>query len=144
MIPAVDDAYCAWPDGAGRALGGMSRGGYWALEIGFSHPEQFGAVAGHSAVLYDFYAGPDLNPQFTGVNNDLGDLRVYLDIGENDGYIPNLRTLHEEMSAADIPHEWLPNEGYHEDDYWRDHTPEYLAWYTAVWPHDRSAYPECE
>lgn len=144
LIPAVEETYCAWPDGRGRALGGMSRGGYWALEIGFLHSEQFNSVGGHSAVLYDFYAGPELNPQFTGVNNDLDDLRVYLDIGENDGYLPNLRTLHEEMSAAGIPHEWLPNEGYHEDGYWREHIPEYLDWYTETWSRDRNTYPVCK
>ena len=144
LIPAVEKAYCAWPDRSGRALGGMSRGGYWALELAFQYPDQFGSVGGHSASLYDFYAGPEINPQFTGVNNALGDLRIYFDIGENDGYMPNIRRLHEEMSAAGVAHEWVVNAGYHEDAYWRAHTPEYLAWYTAPWSRDRNTYPLCE
>ncbi len=144
LIPAVETEYCAWPDRAGRALGGMSRGGYWALEIAFRHPDAFASAGGHSASLYDFYGGPEVNPQVTGIENDLGDLRIYFDIGENDGYIPNLRQLHEDMRAKTISHEWVVNPGYHQDAYWAAHTADYLAWYTAPWPLDREFYPLCE
>jgi hypothetical protein len=93
--------------------------------------------------LYDTAAGPELNPQFTGLTNELGDLRIYLDIGENDYLIPNIRRLHEDMAAAERPHIWILNEGYHEDIYWATHGGEYLQWYTEPWPFDESAYPTC-
>ena len=118
FIPYIEETYCAWPEPEGRAIGGLSRGGYWALEIAFRFPEHFISVGGHSAALYDTAAGPELNPQFTGLNNDLGDLRIYLDIGENDYLIPNIRRLHEDMVAAERPHLWVLNEGFHDDSYW--------------------------
>ncbi|MDT8306357.1 MAG: alpha/beta hydrolase-fold protein [Anaerolineae bacterium] len=143
LIPHVEATTCAWPDGAGRAIGGISRGGYWALEIAFRFPEQFASVGGHSAALLDTFAGPDVNPQQTALRNDLGDLRVYLDIGENDHVRMNTIRLHEAMAAAGITHEWHSNEGRHDDAYWSGHVPEYLEWYGETWPLDREGYPLC-
>ncbi len=59
-------------------------------------------------------------------------LRMYFDIGENDWVINNIRQLHEDMEAAGIEHEWILNEGRHEDAYWASHTGEYLTWYSAI------------
>ena len=81
----AEAAYCASPDPKFRALGGLSRGGYWSLEIAFRNPEAFISVGAHSAALLDEYAKPDVNPQFTALSSDLGDLRIYLDIGDRVG-----------------------------------------------------------
>ena len=145
LIPYVEQTYCAWGDPAGRAIGGMSRGGYWALEIAFRFPEQFASVGGHSAALLDQVAWPAVNPQQTGLSQDLGDLRIYLDIGANDYVINNIRELHLDMETAvpPIPHTWVLNEGRHEDSYWQAHLPEYLAWYAESWSFARTDYPMC-
>lgn len=143
LIPHVENSYCAWPDATGRAVGGLSRGGYWALEIAFRFPDRFASVGGHSAALLDAFAGPAVNPQVTALTNDLGDLRIYLDIGADDYLRTNTITLHEEMEAAGVSHEWRLNEGQHVDAYWAAHAPEYLTWYAAPWPVERTAYPPC-
>ncbi len=143
LIPHIESNYCAWPDQAGRAIGGMSRGGYWSLEIAFRHADQFASVGGHSASLYDLYGGPDVVPQSTGLANDLGDLRIYFDVGENDWVIPNLEKLHEDMDEAGIEHEWVVNEGWHENAYWASHTEEYMSWYSEPWSMQRASYPLC-
>jgi len=146
LMPYVEQTYCAWPVPDGRAIGGLSRGGYWALEIAFRFPEAFASVGGHSAALLDQYAWPAVNPQYTGLSQDLGDLRIYLDIGANDYVINNIRQLHLDMETAvpPIPHTWILNEGRHEEAYWQAHIPDYLEWYTEPWPMDRAAYPLCE
>lgn len=145
LLPYIEQTYCAWAAPAGRAIGGLSRGGYWALEIAFRFPEEFASVGGHSAALLDQYAGPAVNPQYTGLSQNLGDLRIYLDIGSADYVINNIRQLHVDMETAvpPIPHTWVLNEGRHEEAYWQTHIPDYLAWYTAPWPVDRGQYPEC-
>jgi len=144
LLPWVESNFCVWPDPAGRAIGGLSRGGYWALEIAFRHPHLFASVGGHSAALLDQYAGPAVNPQQTALNNDLGDLRIYLDIGRDDYLRANTIRLHEEMEAAGVPHTWVLQDGRHEEAYWSAHVEEYLRWYAAPWPADRRAYPQCE
>jgi enterochelin esterase-like enzyme len=143
FIPYIEDEYCAWRDPAGRALGGISRGGYWSLEIAFRHPDQFISVGGHSASLYDLYGGPDLVPQSTGLANDLGNLRIYFDIGENDPLIYNLRKLHEDMEEVGREHVWVLNEGGHTDTYWASHVEEYIHWYAEPWSLQRQTYPFC-
>jgi enterochelin esterase-like enzyme len=144
LIPFVESNYCAWGDGAGRAIGGLSRGGYWALEIALRHPAEFSGVGGHSAALVDSYAGPDLNPPSTVLSGNLGSLRIYLDIGDQDGFLGPLRQMHESMVTAGVPHTWVLNSGRHEDGYWAAHVGEYLAWYTEMWPMERGRYGFCE
>lgn len=143
LIPHVEAGYCVWRDPAGRAIGGLSRGGYWALEIAFRFADQFSSVGGHSAALLDTYAGPELNPQVTALNNALGDLRIYLDIGAGDYVRANTIKLHEDMQVAGVAHDWHLNEGRHEDAYWAAHVTDYLRWYASPWPDDRDAYPSC-
>jgi len=141
LIPHIEATYCVWPEPAGRAIGGISRGGYWALEIAFRHPELFVSAGGHSPALIDSHAGPEVNPQFTALSNDLGDLRIYIDIGADDYLLPNTLRLHEDMVEAGIPHTWTLNAGAHEDSYWPEHLDEYLRWYGEPWPVARGRYP---
>jgi enterochelin esterase-like enzyme len=41
LVHAIDSRYRTIPTGAGRALGGLSEGGYGALNIGLHHPGEF-------------------------------------------------------------------------------------------------------
>jgi enterochelin esterase-like enzyme len=143
LIPYVEASYCAWPASAGRAIGGLSRGGYWALEIAFRHPDLFASVGGHSVALLDIAAGPAINPEQTGLVNDLGPLRIYLDIGLEDYLRPHVERLHQGLVAIGRDHTWLLNSGRHEEGYWQAHLGDYLTWYSAPWPLERSSYPPC-
>jgi S-formylglutathione hydrolase FrmB len=53
LIAHVESSYRAVPGRGGRALLGVSMGGYAALRIGFAHPELFAAVATHSAMILE-------------------------------------------------------------------------------------------
>ncbi len=139
----IESNYCVSAEPQYRALGGLSRGGYWALEIAFRHPEAFLSVGGHSAALLDEFAKPDVNPQYTALSQNLGDLRIYLDIGAQDWVRANTLQLHADMEAAGIPHTWVLNQGAHEEPYWENHIPEYLLWYTEPWSSNRADYPLC-
>jgi enterochelin esterase-like enzyme len=142
LIPFIEDRYCAWPAPEGRALGGISRGGYWSLEIAFRHPDLLAAVGAHSAALYPENAGPDYNPLTTGLNPRVSDLAIYLDIGDQDYWLnQGVFDLHAGMSAAGIEHVWQLNPGVHSDAYWREHLAEYLAWYASHWPPNEGEYP---
>lgn len=143
LIPHVEAATCAWAEPAGRAIGGLSRGGYWALEIAFRHPDHFASAGGHSAALLDQYAGPAVNPQHTGPALAPGALRIYLDIGGDDYVIANTRRLHDDLTAAGVQHEWVLNDGGHDETYWQAHLAAYLRWYGQGWPQERASYPLC-
>jgi pimeloyl-ACP methyl ester carboxylesterase len=44
LVRAIDARYRTIPTAAGRAIGGLSEGGYGALNIALHHPEEFGVV----------------------------------------------------------------------------------------------------
>jgi enterochelin esterase-like enzyme len=141
LIPYIEDQYCVWNEPEGRAIGGLSRGGYWSLEIAFRHPELFSSVGGHSAAIFEDNAGPIYNPLTTGLDPKLIGLPIYMDIGEQDWLREGVIELHAAMSEAGIPHEWHLNQGEHSDAYWTEHSPEYLAWYASHWPAAVEQYP---
>ncbi|MGD8586569.1 MAG: alpha/beta hydrolase-fold protein [Chloroflexota bacterium] len=144
LRPFIESNYCAWPEPAGRAIGGLSRGGYWSLEIAFRHPALFASVGGHSAALVDTYAGPALDPKYTALSADLTALRIYLDAGQSDWYLSPLNILHENLLAAGKEHAWIMQEGSHDNAYWAAHVADYLTWYAAPWPLERGQLPPCE
>jgi enterochelin esterase-like enzyme len=144
VLPAIDALFCTWPEAAGRSIGGISRGGYWALEIAFRYPELFGAVSGHSSHLRLETDPARYNPLATFNTADLSNTRIWLDRGEKDFLRVGQDQLHDSLSAAGIEHEYRVNPGGHSDAYWAEHLPEYLDWHLALWPHDRDLYAPCQ
>jgi enterochelin esterase-like enzyme len=144
LLPHIEQTYCAWPAREGRAIGGLSRGGYWSLEIAFRHPGVFRSVGAHSPALIDSFAGPDVDPVFTGVANDLGDLRILVDIGARDPYLVDARPLYEALTADGVAVDWRVAEGgRHDEAYWRERVEPYLSWYSDGWRVERAALPAC-
>lgn len=143
LIPHIERAYCAWAAREGRAVGGVSRGGYWSLMMAFRHPDVFRSVAAHSPALIDSFAGPAEDPSVTGVVNELGDLRIWIDIGRRDSYLAQAQPLHDALAADGVVHEWRVMEGIHEPAYWQAHLLDYLLWYSEGFPADRAALPDC-
>lgn len=133
LIPWVEAHTPARPDRDHRAIGGISRGGFWALEIAFRHPELFSAVGGHSPV-----AGQKNDP-YTPLGlvsirpADLRSLRIWLDVGTEDSLRAGVINFAAELTAAEIPNTFEQWPGGHNRPYWRSHTADYLAFYTAAW-----------
>lgn len=51
FLPHIEGKYRTRPGRAGRAISGISMGGYGALRFAFAHPELFSAVSAQSAAL---------------------------------------------------------------------------------------------
>jgi len=51
FMPQIEHAYRVLPGRAGRAISGISMGGYGALRFAFAHPELFSAASAQSAAL---------------------------------------------------------------------------------------------
>jgi enterochelin esterase-like enzyme len=143
LLPYVQANYCAWDDRTGRSIGGISRGGYWALEIAFLHPNLFGSAAGHSSHLRFETDPARYNPLATYTTVDLTGSRIWLDRGETDFLRVGQDQLHNLLTTAGIAHEYRVNPGGHNEAYWAAHLPEYLDWHAAAWPASRTAYPPC-
>lgn len=129
LQPRVEQGYRTRNDPAHRAIGGISRGGEWALLIAARHPEVFGAVGGHSpAVGVPTNPGPQLATMLAGKP-----VRVWLDVGSSDSLVSPVTDLDRSLTARGITHDLQVGAGGHDRSYWGAHVDDYLRWYTAPW-----------
>ncbi len=140
FIPFVDSTFCTW--GEARSIGGISRGGYWALMLAFRHPELFTAVSGHSSQLSLNTDDARYNPLATYTTADLSQLSIWLDWGQTDFLRHGPQALADALAEADIPVN-VNTFGGHNERYCQVHLRDYLDWHTAVWPQTRTDYPPC-
>lgn len=130
LIPYVEENYNSCPDRGCREVGGLSRGGNWAVYFGFAHPELFTAIGVHSAPL--FYGEI---PRLTNVLM-AGDLAgklptIYIDVGNKDENINQVLTYVNLLKKYNVPYLFTEFAGYHSEDYWRGHVKDYLIWYSS-------------
>jgi enterochelin esterase-like enzyme len=133
LMPHVDATYRTWGNREGRAIGGISRGGVWALEIAFMHPDLFAAVGGHSPALSLNLAPPPYDPFYLLVEPGVASLRIYLDAGDADWARTSTQGLHEALDKQGIAHEYVVRSGTHANDLWAANIAEYLAFYASGW-----------
>jgi enterochelin esterase-like enzyme len=134
LIPHIDATYRTWAQQGGRAIGGISRGGVWSLEIGFRHPQHFATVGAHSASLAVNFPHPSYDPFNLLTDPMVGLLRIWLDAGDQDWARGGTEDLHQALEASGVTAEYFIGEGSHVDEYWSQMIPTYLAFYTAAWP----------
>ncbi|MFW5748354.1 MAG: alpha/beta hydrolase [Chloroflexota bacterium] len=149
LIPAVESQFCVWEDRAYRAIGGISRGGFWAYSIALRNPDVFGAVGGHSAFFPNDprEVPPAFDPVSIATNSSLlteVDLRMYLDNAAADSAGLSQQRLSDRLRERRIPHTYVINPlGEHNNDYWSAYVSEYLEFYGRDWPRSYDALPSC-
>lgn len=147
LVPSIDRDFCTVSNRDYRAIGGISRGGFWALSVAMRHPDLFSAVGGHSAALDATNAPPAFNPldlaRSAPLLDDVG-LRILIDNGAEDFAGLALQTFSTRLTDRQIRHTYniFPIGG-HDENYWSSHVGEYLEFYGATWPNDINALPSC-
>ena len=58
LVARVDSVYRTVSSRSGRAIAGLSMGGYGAVSLALAYPDVFSAAASHSGVLSPLYTGP--------------------------------------------------------------------------------------
>ena len=147
LMPQVEQNFCTWNAQAGRAIGGISRGGFWAYEIGFRHPTLFSAIGGHSAFFDPNNAPPANNPlnlaetvQFAPGTQP----RLWLDAGPYDSAHPDIDQFAQTLWARHIDPGYVQySTGDHSPAYWAAHISDYLGFYGQTWPHDPTQLARC-
>ncbi len=147
LLPVIERDFCTVPDRAFRAIGGISRGGFWAYSIALRHPDVFSIVGGHSAFFDPDNAPSEFNPLDLALNDDgltNAELRMYLDNAAIDFVGTNQQLFSSRLSSRGIPHQYIINPtGDHNDEYWSSHVAEYLAFYGRDFPRDAATLPSC-
>jgi enterochelin esterase-like enzyme len=131
LVPQIDTTYRTLPDAAHRAVGGLSRGGAWALHLGLRHPDVFGAIGGHSAAI--FYSDAGTLP-ITVRDIPANQLpRIYLDAANDDSELKSSENIRQMLDNFKVPYEWHESPGFHDEAYWGAHVEDYLRWYAGPW-----------
>ena len=131
LIPYIDETYRTLPDRNHRAIGGMSRGAGWALELGLVRWDLFGTIGLHSLAVFqkDF----SKIPKWLAAIPTASLPRVFMDIGDNDQELEKALLVEAQFNERGILHEWHLYNGDHTEDYWGEHVEEYIRWYAEGW-----------
>jgi enterochelin esterase-like enzyme len=141
VVTEVDSHFRTLPQQASRAIGGLSMGGYGALSIAMRNPTIFGAVGAHSPSIrlaWDselwFLTGENYleqDPIWLSRNGAGVDRMLYwIDVGDEDWWRPNIEELHAAFESGGLNVSWHVFPGTHEAEYWIDHVPDYLRFYS--------------
>ncbi len=156
LVEHIDKTYRTIAKREGRALLGISMGGYGALNIAFSHPSVFGVVATHSAMLLSQIPTAEAGARggqmraFTGVFGEPVDAvawkaqdplelaktadvkglpALYIDCGSEDRYglFTGNKMLHDTLDSRKVPHAFGLFPGDHGYEYVHSVFPKSLA-----------------
>lgn len=141
MLPTI-------PSREGRALAGLSMGGYGALKLALGHPDKFCAAVSHSGAPDFAHINPDPNHhefgRIIGENSIGGPHDLYglaerfasgelgpwpalrLDCGTEDFLLEMNRNFTAHLKNLGLPHEYQEFPGAHEWSYWDLHIQETL------------------
>jgi enterochelin esterase-like enzyme len=143
VVSTIDQRYRTLANPSDRAIGGLSMGGLGALNLAFQHPDVFGVVGSHSPSVrlspdptLWFLTGQNFwehNPIWLAENAPgLDTLKIWLDVGTDDIWLPNIEAVHSTLVAEGLNVEWHEFPGPHEAEYWIDHVPDYLRFYSGA------------
>jgi enterochelin esterase family protein len=127
VIPLVQAQYRVRTDSAGRAIAGLSMGGYQALAIGLNHVDHFDYVgAFSSALIGDFTTVvPGFLADVAASNAALK--LLWLGCGDQDTLLNANRTFEQALTAAGVEHQWEETPGYaHVSAIWRIYLHSFL------------------
>ena len=129
LVPWVDENYATCGSRACRAIGGLSRGGNWAVRIGFSNQKLFSIIGAHSTPLF-FGDQTRLTTWVNGLPSPDDTPMVYMDMGKSDENRNEIVQFEQVLSQLGVEHEFYQFTGYHDETYWSEHVGEYLRWYS--------------
>jgi len=131
LLPYVDGNYRTLANRQYRAIGGLSRGGGWAVHIGLHYPDLFSRIGAHSPAVF---WGDDVNVRNWAWHWPPGlPLEVYIDIGDNDSIINSARWLDQIFTWYKLKHTLIVQPGAHIAAYWSAHLSDYMLFYAAGW-----------
>lgn len=151
VVGLVERTFPVKAEREGRAIGGLSMGGYGAVKLGLKHHEMFCSVNSHSGALgahrRDIPRIREISPEFTRIFGkdshdgsedpfalitqiDHGRIpALRIDCGTEDFLLDQNRAFHKLLEESRIPHEYEEFPGTHSWAYWDEHVQEAIAFH---------------
>ena len=158
-LPAfIERTFHARTDRTGRAIGGLSMGGYGAMRLGLAHPDRYCSIHSHSGALDSGSTVLRMwqeNPDREGPNRPEEIARIFgnhptdpshdplelakkatgnlpamlIDCGTEDFLLQANRDFTSALQQAKIPHTYVEHPGGHDWTYWDTHIQEALRFH---------------
>ncbi len=116
LVQEVKTRYRTLDDPAFWAIGGLSSGGWGALNVGLHHPQNFKTLFSHSGYFID-KSGMENSPidYVRTLDPEMRrSLAIYLDAGEGDGkYLEQTREFHQVLNQLEVENEFNEFPGGH-------------------------------
>ena len=121
IIPWIEHTYPAQSGAGGRAIAGLSMGGFQSIEIGLNHLDTFGWIGVFSAGLREgWVTTSDLGSFNAGRERSRARLKLlYLRIGKQDFFLHDARRFDAWLSRRSVPHIYQEVPGDHDWNVWR-------------------------
>jgi enterochelin esterase-like enzyme len=144
VVNEIDAHFRTLADRQYRAIGGLSMGGYGALELAITYPNVFGVAGAHSPSLHTFTTSPPFygsqayfdahDPVYLyKAHPDIArTLKIWIDDGQDDDWMPVVSSFQQMLQAQGISDEWHVYSGGHEGTYWSTHVVDYLQFYSKA------------
>jgi len=142
IVPYIDANYRTHAVREARAVGGLSRGGGWAVHFALRYPEVFSRAGLHSPAV--FYGDENNLLEWVRQLKSKPKPVFYIDTGENDATIRSPLWLGQVFTWSKIEHTLIVQAGGHTESYWAAHVNDYLKFYAAAWRGEDFAPPEPE
>jgi enterochelin esterase-like enzyme len=127
LVPYVESHYAVCLVRSCQAIGGLSRGAGWAMHIGLTNFDKFGAIGAHSI---GYFPGDAYRIDALLKSHSAADFpRIYMDRGEDDYLKLSIDQFEQHLTAAGVAHEFHISPGKHETAYWQSQVQNYLDWY---------------
>jgi enterochelin esterase-like enzyme len=124
LLPAVDARFQTQADRLHRSVGGLSRGGEWALRLAIRRADLFGKVGVHSIALSNGILG-EIHTWGLAVPDTMRP-KTYIDCGSEDPLLTQTNDLLVIFNTLSWPYEKHLHAGDHSDNYWKRNMKEYL------------------
>ena len=145
LVAYIDATYRTIPQPSSRAIGGLSMGGFGALQLAFTYPAIFGVVGAHSPALRTIAQLSDIiDPANSDAGAEFDPLelaktldpayapKVWVDAGAEDEWAERALLLGQILDGRGIPHQVQLSPGEHTAEYWTGRAKDYIRFYARA------------
>ena len=151
VIGLVERTFPVKKERSGRAIGGLSMGGFGAIKLGLKHHDLFASINSHSGAIgfprLEVAEAAKFSPEFPHIFGpspkggpedpfaivekiDHGCVpALRIDCGTEDELLEQNRAFHKHLESMRIRHEYQEFPGGHNWDYWDEHVREAVAFH---------------
>jgi len=140
LVKIIQSRYRTLPAPNFWAIGGLSSGGWGAMNVGLHHLNHFSILFSHSGYFRD-KSGVQNSPKHfvkTLNSSERRQIRIYLDTGETDSFfLQESQEFHTLLNQLNIKNVFHKFPGQHSWRYWRQHITDSLAFVGEQFQHNQ-------